>query len=306
MHAYFGVRKAGQEMIGLETIELEIVGPTATIYFNRPDKKNAMNPQMHRDMNEALDAIEADGNVKVVVVTGRGDSFSAGMDLEECFLEPYGDPQRFYKTNLVALTWFQRLKAFPAVTVAKVNGFSFGGGVLVTGICDLAIATETALMGLSEINFGIFPAGGATWAATHNLPRKQALYYILTGDTLTGRQAETYGLVNKAVPAEELDAATDAVVRKLVRKNPVTLALAKQVYERTTMMDLPTAIDYDQAKLWELSRLSGDEWVKVALKQFEKRSYQPGLSTYDRSAAKPADAAPASVEPAAEPMEVAP
>ncbi|BFV60917.1 p-hydroxycinnamoyl CoA hydratase/lyase [Kitasatospora sp. CMC57] len=270
-------------MIELDTVNLEIDGPTATIYLNRPDKKNAMNPQMHQDMNQALDAIEEAGDVKVVVVTGNGDSFSSGMDLEECFLKPYEDPQLFYRTNLVALNWFKRLKAFPAVTIAKVNGFSFGGGVLVTGICDLAIADEAALFGLSEINFGIFPAGGASWAAAHNFSRKQALYYILTGDTLTGAEAEKYGLVNKAVPADQLDAETDKLVRRLVKKNPVTLALAKQVYEHNRAVDLPAAIDYDQAKLWELSRLTGNEWINVALKQFEKRSYQPGLSTYSRA-----------------------
>jgi trans-feruloyl-CoA hydratase/vanillin synthase len=272
-------------MITLDTVKLEIDGPTATIFMNRPEKKNAMNPQMHRDMNKALDAIEEAGSVKAVVITGNGDSFSAGMDLEECFLKPFDDPQLFYRTNLVALTWFKRLKAFPAVTIAKVNGWAFGGGLLVTGLCDLAVASETAKFGLSEINFGIFPAGGATWAATHNLPRKQALYYILTGDTLTGKQAETFGLVNKAVPADQLDAETDRIVGKIINKNPITLELAKQVYERTTTMDLPTAIDYDQAKLWELSRLSGNEWVNVALKQFEKRSYQPGLSSYKRAEA---------------------
>lgn len=270
-------------MITLETVTLEVDGPVATITMNRPGKKNAMNPQMHRDMNEALDIVEEDLDVKVLVITGVGDSFSAGMDLEECFLEPYDDPQKFYRTNLVALKWFQRLKAFRAVTVAKVNGFAFGGGFEVTGLCDLAITVDTALFGLSEINFGIFPAGGATWAVTHNMPRKAALYYILTGDTLTGTQAEQYGLVNKAVPADQLEAETAKLIKKLVKKNPITLELAKQVYERTTTLDLPAAIDYDQAKLWELSRLSNNEWINVALKQFEKRKFQPGLSSYDRS-----------------------
>ncbi|HEV2637913.1 MAG TPA: p-hydroxycinnamoyl CoA hydratase/lyase [Actinocrinis sp.] len=269
-------------MMTLDTVNLEIDGPVATIEFNRPEKKNAMNPQMHRDMNTALDAIEAAGGVKVVVLTGVGDSFSAGMDLEECFLRPFEDPQEFYRTNLVALTWFKRLKAFPAVTVAKVNGYAFGGGVLVAGICDLALTSEDVKYGLSEINFGIFPAGGATWAITHNMPRKRALYYILTGATFTGRQAEEYGLVNKAVPAAQLDEESAKMVGRLVNKNPIALELAKQVYERTTAMDLPTAIDYDQAKLWELSRLSGNEWIDVALRQFEKRAYQPGLSTYQR------------------------
>ena len=96
-------------MTTLDTVKLEIDGPTATIYMNRPDKKNAMNPQMHREMNLALDAIEEAGTVKAVVVTGNGDSFSAGMDLEECFLKPFDDPQLFYRTNLVALNWFKNL-----------------------------------------------------------------------------------------------------------------------------------------------------------------------------------------------------
>ena len=271
-------------MLEFDTVTLDITGPKAIVTMNRPDKKNAMNPQMHLDMNLAFDEIEAAEGVKAVVMTGVGDSFSAGMDLEECFLEPFDDPQRFYRTNLVALTWFKRLKDMSAVTIAKVNGFAFGGGFLVTGLCDLAVTSEDALFGLSEINFGIFPAGGATWAATHNLARKQALYYILTGDTMTGRQAETYGLVNKAVPAEELDSATDRIVGKIVKKNPVALSIAKQVYEKTTQLELPAAIDYDQAKLWELSRLSGNEWITVALRQFEKRSYQPGLRSYERAA----------------------
>ena len=265
-----------------ETLLLEVEGPRATLRFNRPEKKNAMNPRMHLDMNLALDQIEAEPDVKVLVITGSGNSFSAGMDLEECFLEPFDDPQLFYRTNLVALKWFQRLKAFPIVTIAQVNGYAFGGGFEVTGLCDLAIAAENVKFGLSEINFGIFPAGGATWAVTHNMPRKQALHYILTGDTLTGREAEQYGLVNRAVPAEDLEAEVDKLVGKVINKNPVTLRLAKEVYEATTMMDLPRAIDYDQAKLWELSRLSGNEWINVALKQFARRSYQPGLATYTR------------------------
>jgi trans-feruloyl-CoA hydratase/vanillin synthase len=278
-------------MTKLETLNLEIDGPRATIFMNRPDKKNAMNPQMHRDMHVILDEIEAAGNVAAVVVTGNGDSFSAGMDLEECFLQPFDVPMDFYRTNLVALDWFKRLKAFPAVTVAKVNGFAFGGGVLVTGLCDLAVASETAMFGLSEINFGIFPAGGASWATAHNLPRKQALYYILTGDTFSGKQAEEYGLVNKAVPADQLDAETDRIVRKLVKKNPTTLRLAKEVYEHNRAADLPAAIDYDQAKLWELSRLTSNEWINVALKQFEKRNYQPGLSTFKREPVQAGDKA---------------
>src|SRR5690242_19801865 len=88
----FAQWKGTRGMITLETLHVEIDGPTATITLNRPDKKNAMNPQMHQDMHKALDAVEADDDVKVLVIAGRGDSFSAGMDLEECFLQPFNEP----------------------------------------------------------------------------------------------------------------------------------------------------------------------------------------------------------------------
>lgn len=144
-------------------------------------------------MNEALTEVEANGAVKVCVVTGTDDSFCGGMDLERCFLEPFDDPERFRSVNAVALQWFRQLKSLNAVTIAKVNGWCFGGGFELAGICDIVITRDDATFGLSEINFGIFPGGGTMWATAHNMPRKQALYYALTGAGAQQRAAAAGG-----------------------------------------------------------------------------------------------------------------
>jgi len=254
--------------------------PLATIELNRPDKHNSMNPMLHRSMHEVLTKIEEHGGIKVVVLTGAGDAFCSGMDLEECFLEPFEDPDRFSRISAMALGWFQRYKSFPAVTLARVNGWCFGGGVELVGISDLAIADQDAVFGLSEINFGVFPGGGTLWAAAHNLPRKQALYYVLTGATFTGREAVEFGLVNRAVPRVQLDDEVRGTVSLLVDKNIHTLRSAKEAYERVGFMDFAQSIEWEMAKHHELSYRSRHDWVRRALEQFHKREYRPGLEAY--------------------------
>ena len=150
-------------MTKYECVNLTIDGDVATAQLNRPEKRNCLSPTLHRNMVDALNEV-ARAKCKVLVVTGSGDSFSAGMDLEQCFLEPFDDPQKFIEINTPCFEWLTHLKNFPGVTVAKVNGWAFGGGFEIASICDIVIAAEESVWGLSEINFGIFPGGGATWS----------------------------------------------------------------------------------------------------------------------------------------------
>lgn len=267
-------------MTSFPQVDLTVDGAVATVRLDRAQKKNAMSPQLHQSMNDALDEVDAHEDIKVLVVTGTGDSFCGGMDLEQCFLEPFDEPARFEAINATALRWFKRLKALPAITVAKVNGWCFGGGFELAGICDIVITADEAVFGLSEINFGIFPGGGTMWATAHNLPRKQALYYALTGETFTGRNAVGLGLATRAVPAAELDAAVDAVVASLVAKNIHTLRATKDVYEWSVGLTFDRSVDMEMAKLAELSYRSENEWIRQGLKQFQRREYRPGLQSY--------------------------
>ena len=263
-----------------EAIRVDIAGPTATITFNRPEKRNSMSPTLHANMRAALLEVEA-ARVKAVVVTGTGDAFCAGMDLEKCFFEPFDDPEKMAEINADVFAWFKHLKAFPAVTIAKVNGWCFGGGMELAGICDISIVAEESVWGLSEINFGIFPGGGTTWAYTHNMPsRKQALYYALTGETFTGKQAHEMGYASRCVPRAQLDAETQRVVDMITSKGRVVLRKTKEVYEKAVFMEFDECVDWEMAKLWELSRETGDDWIRTALASFKRREFKPGTQTY--------------------------
>ena len=266
-------------MSNYEAINFSIEGDVATVQFNRPEKKNCMSPTLHSNTRDALEKAAA-AKVKVLVMTGVNDSFCAGMDLEQCFFEPFDDPEKMEAINADVFAWFTHLKNFPAVTVAKVNGWCFGGGMELAGICDIVVAAEESVWGLSEVNFGIFPGGGTTWSYAHNMPRKQALYYALTGETFTGKEALALGYATKVVPRAELDAATQKVIDMLTNKGRTVLRKTKEVYEKSIWMNFEESIEWEMAKLWELSRETQDDWIRTALASFSRREFKPGTQTY--------------------------
>ena len=266
----------------LANVLLTMEDAVARIVLNRPEKKNAMSPDLHDDMNSALDEIEKQDGIKVIVITGAGDdTFCGGMDLEKFFFEPMMEsPEKFKKIADVAGRWFNRLIEAPQIVVCSINGYCFGGGVDLVGICDLAVAAEDAVMGLSEVNFGVLPAGGTTWAVKNNFNRKQGLRYCLTGETFTGKEAVELGLVNIAVPKEKLTEETDRLVGLLVDKNALTLEAIKKVFTK-----LPSnwyeAVEFENGKAQELAFFQGEKnWFQHALKKFKDREYKPGLGAY--------------------------
>jgi len=266
----------------LKFVRLETKDRIAKITLNRPEKKNAMNPPMHEEMFHLLTDLAERKDVEVLVLTGAGDSFTAGMDILECFLETYHDPEKFLSVNKFTMGWFQKLHYFPKPTVACVNGWCFGGGMAVLGACDLALASDKAVFGLSEINFGLIPAGGAMWAPVYHMLPRPALYYVLTGDTISAQEAVTMGLINKVIEHSKLNSATEELALKLSKKNPYALKIAKELFHGLKDMDLSRAISYEMGKVYELSYFEKGEWVEQGLKQFKRKQYKPGLETYKR------------------------
>ncbi len=166
-----------------------------------------------------------------------------------------------------------------------VNGWCFGGAFQVLLACDLAIANEDAQFGLSEINWGIIPAGIVTKSVAMALAQRQALYYILTGDPFDGRRAEQIGLVNFAVPAAELEARTKALAHKLMEKNPFVLRSCKTAYHRVREMSWENAFDYLGAKNDQSKLLDPERGAQKGMSQFlDEKSYRPGLGAYKRDA----------------------
>ncbi len=267
-----------------QTIKIEKEDGITWLYFNRPKKRKAMNPQLHYEMYEAVTELETDDETEVLVLTGAGDSWSAGMDLKEYFRELDNKPKERRRASWTARQWrWDKLRMFPKPSIAMVNGFCFGGAFMPLIACDLAIASEDAIFGLSEINWGILPGGLVTKVLDEVLCSRDALFYIMTGDSFDGRKASEIRLVNYAVPKEKLRDETIALAEKLKEKNPTTLRCAKQAYKTVRTMDFDQAGDYLAAKLFEMRFTDKEGGRAEGLKQFlDDKSYRPGLEPYSR------------------------
>src|SRR5215203_7337043 len=172
-----------------DTLQIDKADGVALVALNRPDKKNAMNPQLHEDMTNALEELRYDEEARVLVITGAGDSFCAGMDLKEVFHALKDQPARYDQVIRKATEWRGRtLRYYPKPTIAMVNGYCFGGAFSIVEGCDLAIAADEAVFGLSEINFKHYPGGAVSKAIANLLRPREALYYAMTGKPFDGKR----------------------------------------------------------------------------------------------------------------------
>ena len=267
-----------------DTVRVDFDRGVATVTLNRPEKRNAMNPALNVRMLEVLDALEADERCGVLVLTGAGESWSAGMDLKEYFRDN-DDKGRaaVLRSRRQSGGWWNRLMFFEKPTIAMVNGWCFGGAFTPLVACDLAVAAEDARFGLSEINWGILPGGNVTRAVAEVMSHRDSLYYIMTGEVFDGRKAAEMRLVNEAVPRAQLAARVRAICDVLLQKNPVTLKAAKDTFKRVRTMPWDASDDYIYAKLEQMLFLDKSGGRNEGLKQFlDDKSYRPGLGAYRR------------------------
>ncbi|HEY4773644.1 MAG TPA: p-hydroxycinnamoyl CoA hydratase/lyase [Xanthobacteraceae bacterium] len=270
---------------GGRDVLVEFQDDIAWVILNRPEKRNAMSPALNREMLDVLDALEVDDRCSVLVLTGAGESFSAGMDLKEYFREvDKATPIEVMRVRRAAMTWqWRRLMYFPKPTIAMVNGWCFGGGFTPLVSCDLAIAAEEAVFGLSEINWGIIPAGNVTRAVAEKMTTADALYYLMTGDTFDGRQAAAMRLVNEAVPRAQLRQRTEQIARRLLEKNPHVVRAVKLAYRRVKDMSWDVSEDFLYAKAEETYATDPDQGRRKGMAQFlDDKSFRPGLGNYRR------------------------
>jgi len=270
-------------MASYETILVDRKDGVATVTLNRPKKKNAMNPRLHNEMVELLTELRFDKTLRVLVITGAGDSFSAGEDLKEFFYEQT-DRMQFERVLEKALEWRVRiLRAFPVPTIAMINGWCFGGAFSIVSGCDIAIAANEAVFGLSEVNFGHFPGGPVSKQISQLLRVRDAIYYILTGDTFDGKRAAEIGLITYSVPKQNLQAEVDKLVAKLCQKDAAALRACKDAYRDSLLIpDYETALAYSTAKSDQLSLLQAGAWKDKGIKQFLEGEYRPGFGAYQK------------------------
>ena len=262
---------------------VEIEGGIAWVTLNRPEKRNAMSPDLNREMMEVLEIMEGDDSVGVMVLTGAGESFSAGMDLKEYFRANDQNRVSTLRARREAGDWWRRLMFLEKPTIAMVNGWCFGGAFTPLVSCDLAIAAEEATFGLSEINWGILPGGNVTRAVAEVMTHRDALYYIMTGIPFSGAKAAEMKLVNEAVPLAQLKARVRELADNLLEKNPVVLKAAKDAFKRVKTMPWDVSDEYLYAKTEQMLFLDKSGGKTEGLKQFlDDKTFRPGLGAYKK------------------------
>ena len=264
-----------------ETVLVEIKNKIAKVILSRPEKKNAMNPQLVKDMVQVLEDLRYNDEVAVLVLTGAGDSFCAGMDLKEFFHETKAKkPAEYDRTYRLLQEWRGRtLRYYPKPTIAMVNGFCFGGAFPNVECCDLAIAADEAQFGLSEINFGLFPGGHVSKSLANLFRPRDALLYGMTGRTFDGKKAAEIGFVNFSVPLVRLEAETMALASEIAGKDPVALRATKDAYRFSLDMSWEAAMNYSAAKENELLLLQKGTWLENGVGDFVKGLTRPGFGT---------------------------
>ena len=273
------------DQIGGDTVLVEFEDGIAWVSLNRPEKRNAMNPALNNEMTAVLDALEVDERCGVLVLTGAGEAFSAGMDLKEFFRESDRlPPEQWNQIARQAQIWqMQRLRNFAKPTIAMVNGWCFGGAFNPVISCDIAVAAEEATFGLSEVNWGIIPAGNVLRSIASVMRQSDGLYYALTGDTFDGKEAAQMGLVRFAAPRAELRERTRELARKLLGKNRSAMRAIKHAYRKMAEMSWDASEDYLMAKLDQHRLMDPEKGRAQGMKQFlDDKTYRPGLGEYKR------------------------
>jgi len=224
-----------------ELVRYEIRDAVARITIDRPEKRNAINPEVVSAISAHLRSAEDDNAVRVVVLTGSGDkAFCAGGDLGS--MSGAGKVQEHDRRAEIG-ELFGQMRRSRLPIVARVNGHALAGGFGLMLACDLVVAAEDAQMGTPETNIGLWPFM-ITAVIQRDLPRKLALELMLTGRRVSAGEAQTWGFVNRVVPPAELDAAVDQLTTELASKSPLISALGKRSFYRAEDMDFSEALDY--------------------------------------------------------------
>ncbi len=239
--------------LGFERIVYVKDPPRATITLNRPERLNAFDFLMLRELARACEDASWDDDVRVVVLTGSGRAFCAGADLTEWSERYLGRPREYWKWFGAFEEAHDRLRDLGKPTLARINGICVGGGNELQMACDLAVIVDDAYIRHVGLEHGSVPAGGATQWLPILVGDRRAREIVLLCEQIPARQAADWGLVNLAVPAGELDAAVDAYVEKLAAKLPQTTRYAK------------TQLNYWRDQAWHATVGHARDWLALSM-----------------------------------------
>jgi trans-feruloyl-CoA hydratase/vanillin synthase len=252
------------------------------VYLNRPEKRNAMSPALHEEMDATLAKLETDPDTKVVVITGAGGNFSAGQDLKEFFRANENDAAGRKRAQQTANRWrWERLYNYDKPTIAMIQGYCVGGAFMQLLAVDFVVTAEDATYSLSEVNWGILPGALVAKVVADSVLPRHALYYACLGEPFDGKEAVRIGMANIAVPKDKLVAETEKLAQKLMLKSPAVLRATKQAVRHVRTMDYGQAYDYLAAKGAEIKANDPEQSYKTGLSQFiDNKSYKPVYGSF--------------------------
>jgi len=252
------------------TLEIESHGPVAWVWMNRPAVHNALNEAMIDELSETFLALGEDPAVRVIVLSGRGKSFSAGGDID--YMKRQGEARR--EENVATARglaeMFHIVATCPRPTIARVNGASMGGGMGLVAVCDIALASSKAIFAASEVRLGLIPSTIAPYVVRAIGPR-QASRLFVTGERIDAARAQRIGLVHELTEAEQLDARVQAVIDALLMGAPGAQSAAKSMIE--AMVDRPITRELMETTAMAIADRRSDPEAIEGLSAFlDKRS----------------------------------
>ncbi len=225
-----------------QTIKTEREEAAFIITLNRPDKLNALSPELTGEVVDALNNVRTDETVRAIIITGGPKVFAAGADLSKM---QTANSIEMYNRNLSGDMW-TTVAEMPQPTIAAVAGYALGGGCELAMACDLRLASQSAKFGQPEINVGIYPGAGGTQRLSRLIGLGRAKELVFLGGQIGAEEAQRLGLVNKVVPDENLLDEAKAWAKKLASKPPFTLRLVKQVMDQGYDLDLQSALKLER------------------------------------------------------------
>ena len=225
---------------------LERIGEgVVRLNFDRPEKRNALNHALTGEILDALETVRDDPEVRVVVTRGNGPAYCAGADLHD-LRKLHNEPPRDWDRSHPNMIFYESFRNYPKVTIAQVHGYCLGGGMALMTAHDIAIAADTAKIGMPEILRGSF--GQMALSSLHHagIPTKKAALMHLSGRNFSGAEADRFGLVSASVPEAELEAVTLRLAGEIGSRHPAALACAKIAVQMGRDLPLPQAMRMDQ------------------------------------------------------------
>nr|MDO8082802.1 enoyl-CoA hydratase/isomerase family protein [Candidatus Freyarchaeota archaeon] len=228
----------------LETILIEKEDGIGRITLNRPEKKNAINVEMFGEIGEAARMVSDDSEVKVVIVTGAGSVFSAGIDFTAMGALGSASSLGFRDMLRKFQVGWSLLENIEKPVIAAINGAAIGGGLEIALCCDIRVAADNSRMGIPEVCFGLVPDLGGAQRLPRIVGLGRAKELIFTGRIIDAAEAERIGLVNKVVPAEKLMEAAMEVANEIKDNGLIAVGLAKKIANKSLEVDLETVLEY--------------------------------------------------------------